>query len=186
MKNHLKSLSLLILVAMVALTACQSIDQPKGTAKDYSTFRFIRTGPVNDDRFAKPSQDRDLIAQDAIRQEFEAAGLAFAPEGADLMVSYLFIRQDNVSTLAVPTYYGDDYRDIQSFAHKKGVLKGTDHEQFVRGAIVIDIIDVSENKLIYRDFSVRDIMGVDSSEQAEPLIRSAVAEALASFLNGEA
>ena len=167
---------------MAVLTACKSIDQPKGTAKSYSTFRFIKTGPASDELFAVPSQDRDQIVQDAIRQEFKASGLTFAPDKADLIVSYLLIRQDNVSMLAVPTYYGDDYMDIQSFANKKGVLKGTDYDHFERGAIVVDIIDVSKNNLIYRDFSVRDIMGVDSPEQAEPLIRSAVAEALARFL----
>jgi hypothetical protein len=181
MKNNVYSLTLLILTTMVALTACQSIDQPKGTAKDYSTFRFIKTGPAGDERFAAPSRDRDKIVQDAIKQEFKTSGLTFAPDKADLIVSYLFIRQDNVSTLAVPTYYGADYRDIQSFAHKKGIVKGTDYDHFERGAIVVDIIDASKNELIYRDFSVRDIMGVDSPEQAEPLIRSAVAEALARF-----
>jgi hypothetical protein len=172
-------------VLIALLSGCQSIKQPKGTSQGYNSFRFIDKATTVDNRFEEPSEFRDRAAQNAIWEQFESHGLGIETKDADLIVAYLFVRQDNVSTLVVPTYYGPDYREIQSYAHKKGVLKGNNADFFEVGAIVIDILDAKTNKLIYRGFAKRDIKGVTAEAEKRSLIDSAVQEALAGFLNDQ-
>jgi hypothetical protein len=181
MRNRPILLLLALTGLVAAITGCQSIDQPKGTSKGYTSFRFIDKGNSADSRFEEPSEFRDRAAQAAIRDQFESKGLAFSTEDADLIVSYLYVKQDNVSTTAVPSYYGGDYRDIQSYAHKKGVIKSNNPDFFEVGAIVIDILDAKTFKLVYRNFAKRDIKGVTDEAEKQSLIDSAVAEALAGF-----
>lgn len=169
-------------ILLAGIFGCQSIDQPKGTSKGYSTYRFIDKTSGADARFEVPAEPVDRSIQAAIRDELESSGLVDGAGNSELVIAYLIIKQNAVSTTAVPTYYGDEFSDIQTLAHKKGVLKSTIPDQFERGAIVVDVFDTAKQKLIYRSFAVRDMKGVEESDQAELLIRSAVAEALGPFL----
>jgi len=180
MRNCLAILSILA-VSLFALTGCQSVKKIEGTSKGYSTFRFIDMGPSGDDRFEEPAAEKDQVAQSAIREIFEANGLTYSTDDADLMIAYLFIRQNNVSTMVVPTYYGLEHDKIQSYAHKKGVIKGEQRESFDNGAIVIDIIELDSQKLIYRDWSVRDVRGVSDKDEKIQLVEDVIAESLARF-----
>jgi len=162
-------------------TGCSSVSMPKGSSKGYTTFKFFAKPPVGDQRFEEPSSLRDQATQSAIRQAMEDKGITLSRESADLVVSYLYIRQDNVSTKAIPAYYGADYQEIQSLAHKKGVLDQPDMGYFDKGAIVIDIMDTRARKLVYRNFAVRDIDGITDEAQLKALIESAVNEALSTF-----
>jgi hypothetical protein len=181
----MKTQPLLLLLSLAgiiaALTGCQSIDQPKGSSEGYSSFRFIERGSTADGRFEEPSEFRDRTTQSAILDQFGAHGISFEEKDADLLVAYLYIKQDNVSTMAAPTYYGEEYQDIQSYAHKKGVLKSNSRDTFEVGAIVIDVIDLKTQKLIYRSYAKRDIKGVTTNAERDSLIGSAVAEALSGF-----
>ena len=184
MRNFILPISqtLLAALAIIILAGCQSISQPKGSSKGYSTFKFYERAPVGDQRFETPSALKDQVTQAAIQNAFESHGLTVSTTNPDLVVSYLFIKQDNVGTQSVPTYYGPDYQKIQSVAHKKGVLDQPDMGYFQRGAIVIDIMDTKAKKLVYRDFAVRDLQGMDDPDQMAALIKSAVDEALQEFL----
>ena len=178
----IKTLSVLTFAfLLIAASGCQSVKQPKGSSKGYSTYRFLNTSTSKDGRFEEPSRPVDQAIQTAIRAAFEANGLTFPDAGGELVVAYLIIKQDDVSTTATPTYYGDEFSEIQSLAHKKGVLQAGIPERFERGAIVVDVFDSAQQKLIYRNFAVRDIMGLDESTEMEALIQSAVAEALTPF-----
>lgn len=183
MKKFNLSLTLSLVFLLFLGSGCQSIDQPKSTIAGQKTFTFLDPGKVKDERFSPPSNERDRMIQEAIRGSFESRGLSFSPGDAELVVGYLVIRLDNVSTTVIPTYYGSDYPKIQSLAHKKGVLKKRQAANFEVGAIVIDIIDARKGELIYRGSAKRDIMGVEELSEMQPLVESAVAEALADFFN---
>lgn len=172
-------LSLFLMLLLVS--GCQSVDKPKGTLKDQMTFTFMDSRNVNDERFSTPTNERDQVIQGAIRETLEANGLTYSAEDPELVIGYLVIRMDDVSTTVIPTYYGSDYLKIKSLAHKKGVLKNRNAGTFEVGAIVIDVIDVEEGKLIYRNSARRDIMGVEDMAAMQPLVESAVDEALAEF-----
>ena len=169
---------------ILAGSGCQSIDKPKSTIEGHSSFRFLDSRNINDDRFSPPTNELDRLIQQEIRNVFAARGLAYEPENAELVIGYLVIRMDNVSTTVIPTYYGEDHAQIRSLAHKKGVLKSRNPGNFEKGAIVIDIIDAAEEELIYRDSAQRDIMGVTDVSEMRPLVESAVEEALAGFFKG--
>lgn len=174
-------LPVLVLALLLAGSGCQSVDQPKETLEGQRSFTFMDSRNLNDKRFSAPSSERDQVIQAAIRESFEANGLSYVPGEADLVVGYLIIRLDNVSTTVIPTYYGSDYGKIQSLAHKKGVLKSRQPGNFEVGAIVIDIIDTSKEELVYRGSAKRDIMGLEDMSGLQPLVESAVAEALADY-----
>lgn len=181
MKSCQNFLVILATAFTILLSGCQSIDLPKGTSAGYESFRFIEPNLANDERFEVPSDIKDQLIQAAIKAEFKANGLGFDPEGANLVVGYLIIKQDNVSTMAIPTYYGIDSSKIRSLAHKKGVLKNESWDTFQVGAIVIDIFDTATNKLVYRNFAKRNIKGIADEAELESLIGSAVTETLDAF-----
>jgi len=181
MRQPIRIFSFLTLSLTLLLAGCQSIDAPKGTSKGATSFRFFERAPVGDQRFEEPAALRDQLTQAAIRREFESRGLSEAGRESDLMVSYLYIKQDNVSTMAIPTYYGGNYQEIQSLAHKKGVVDNKINDYFERGAILIDIMDTRKQKLVYRSFAKRDLTGVKDEAALQALIDSAVQEALADF-----
>lgn len=178
--RHILSFLAPILI-IATLPGCRSVDMPKGSSKGYSTYRFVNVNRTADQRFVEPAGEIDQYIQGAIRETFDANGLSYRGQGAELVVAYLVIRQDNVSTSVVPTYYGDASYDVQSLAHKKGVLNNTIPDTFERGVIVVDVYDEAKQKLIYRNFAVRDIMDVTEAAEKEALILSACAEALAPF-----
>lgn len=162
-------------------TSCQSIDKPKSTLEGQTSFRFMDSGRGNDKRFSPPSNERDQLIQAAIQEVFESNGVEYAPMDAELIIGYLVIRMDNVSTTVIPTYYGPDQDKIRSLAHKKGVLDNRNPVNFEVGAIVVDVIDTKKQELIYRGSAKRDIMGLEEISEMQPLIESAVAEALEDF-----
>jgi hypothetical protein len=170
-----------LVLLILAGAGCQSIETPKSTMKGQRSFKFMEPRNVTDKRFSQPSNERNQVIQQAIREVFEANGVQYAPEEAELVVGYLVIRVDNVSTTVIPTYYGSDYAKIQSLAHKRGVLKNRQADNFEVGAIVVDVIDARKKELIYRGSAKRDIMGLENMSELQPLVESAVKEALADF-----
>lgn len=169
------------LVSLLSLsTGCQSIDKPKSTVDGQTSFMFMDAGG-SDNRFSPPSSERDRVIQSAIGEVFKSNGLEYAPMDAELIIGYLVIRMDNVSTTVIPTYYGPDHEKIRSLAHKKGVLDNRNPGSFEVGAIVVDVIDAEKQELIYRGSAKRDILGLDEISEMKPLIESAVAEALEDF-----
>ena len=180
MRNCRAYYLLIALPVLAILSGCQSVKQPLGTSEGYTTFRFIDVGPSGDERFEEPSAERDQITQAKIKEIFEGNGLTYDADNADLIVAYLYIRQNNVSTMVVPTYYGLGHQEIQDYVHKKGVLKGEQREYIDKGAIVIDVIDTDSQKLVYRNWAVRDIRNA-TDEDRKPLIEGVVSESLSAF-----
>jgi len=66
-------------------------------------------------------------------------------------------------------------------AQKRGVINNKRPDDFLRGAIVIDVLDARTNKLVFRNYAVRPVtVGVDTATR-QARINSAVSQALAPF-----
>ncbi len=179
----MKSLFIALLASTIMFNlGCKSIDLPKGTSEGFSSFRFIKVDLNPDYDFVEESDDIDSVIQSCITQKLGANSIARDDDNADLIVGYLLLRQDNVTTARIDTYfgYGKAGNDIANIAHKRGVVKGKNRDQFEKGAIVIDVIDTQKNQLVYRSYAVRDIDGIPDV-QMPLLVESAVEEALQPF-----
>ena len=166
------------------LASCSTIDQPDGSSKGYLAARFAVTpnsspsGPGLED-----SPEVNGVIQEAIGKQFQSHGISFGSSETQLIVAYMLIRQDNVSTTMNNDYfgYGRDSIAILDEAHERGVIKNKRPDEFEAGAIVIDILDAKDNQLIYRHFAKRDLLEGADTATRNARINEAVAEALEPF-----
>ncbi len=173
-----------VLGLALVLNACSSgIEQPKGSSKGYHGARFVRLDPnappITD---AKEKKIHRMI-QNSIASQFTSNGLQFNSAGADLVVAYLVIYQDNAMTTYFSDYFGSgrDAEGISDVAHQRGVIKGERPDYFERAGLVVDVINASTNKLVYRNVWVGDMVrGVSDANRAQR-VNTAVHTALAPF-----
>lgn len=179
-------MKLLPIVAIVGLItgACSSIETPKGSSKGYSSARFVKADRYEPyPNFAEDDAKISGMVQTAIRSNFAANGIPVGADNAELVIAYLLIKRNNVSTEMVDSYfgYGRDAMKIMDEAHRTGAVEGKRPDRFEEGAIVIDLIDAKTNKLVYRHYAVRDLTSEPSDSVRKGLVDSAVAEALRPF-----
>jgi len=172
-----------ILGLALVLNACSSgVDQPKGSSKGYQSVRFVHRGP-NEQAVTDPKENKiHGMIQNSITRQFTSNGLQFN-SGAELVVAYLVIYQDNAMTTYFDAYFGHgrDPDSISDVAHERGVIKGERPDYFERAGIVVDVIDARTNKLVYRSFATGDIVRGNSDGTRAQNINSAVNTALAPF-----
>lgn len=170
--------------AVVLLSACQSVELPKGTARGYQTARLVRPGNnASVPGIAPQANPANDMIQSALASEFGARGFRLDPANADLTVAYLVIVQDNVSTKVVDDYFGFGRSSMQlaDAAHSAGVVNNRRADYYREGSVVVDIIDNKTGKLVYRDFATGDLTGDVSDAQLRARINAAVKQALAKF-----
>ncbi len=175
----------LILSLSVLLVGCSSVEMPKGTSKGYASARFVKEGSEPLPQYARIDADVNGMIQDAIRMRFQDNGLTFqsVDTDSDVVVTYLLIMQNNIGTTAIEDYfgYGREVESIITAAHEKWVVKGNSENHFEVGTLVIDVLETSSGKLIYRGFSHGNIeRGIDDDERAQR-VAGAVDEALQPF-----
>jgi len=183
METILNALITITLLLGISSCATTNVETPKGTSEGYSSARLVSTTPVNQSDALEDSPEVNRMIQSAIRSNFVSNGMAFGGDNADLIVAYLLVRQNPVSTGMNEDYFGGgrDAMAIMDEAHKRGVIENKRPGGFEAGAIVIDILDAKTNELVYRSFAKRDIVeGVSSAERANR-INGAVGEALRPF-----
>ena len=172
---------LLATTSFALLTACQTVEQPKGTAHGYKSARLVR--PTTKATFAERDDRANYAIQSALASVFRANGIAVAQDNADLTVAYLIVVQDNASTQLIDDYFGFGRSSMQiaELAHDRGVVRNNRADYYQAGTVVIDIIDNRTGKLVYRDYATRDVTGGLSDAQLQARAASAVQEALAKF-----
>ena len=174
-------LPILCLSAIAFLPACQTVEQPKGSAHGYKSARLVR--PKSVPTFANPDDRANHAIQSALASTFRSKGFAVDPANADLSVAYLIVLQDNVSTRLIDDYFGFGRSSMQiaEIAHDRGVIRNNRADYYQAGTVVIDIIDNKTGKLVYRDYATRDVTGGLSDAQLQAHANSAVQQALAKF-----
>ena len=171
------------LAALLFGGCATSVEMPKGRSKGYASARFIRLENPARPSGTETSQAVNAMIQEAIAAQFANHGLRIAETDADLIIAYLLIIQDNVSTRTIDEYfgYGRDTDGIAELAQERGVVKSNRPERFEAGAIVIDLLDARTNRLVYRSYARRDMVENVSDPVRRARIDDAVAEALAPF-----
>ncbi len=176
-------LSAAVAIAALGVVSCAGIDKPQGHSKGYSSARLVKVDKNRLPPFAEDSDKVNGWIQQSLASQFRSNGLSIDPNNAELVVAYLLVIQDNASTVAIDDYfgYGRDSEKILDEAHMKGVVKSDRPDKFERGAIVIDVLDAKTNKLVYRNWAVRDTAPGLSDSARRQRIDQAIAEALAPF-----
>ena len=173
-----------VLGLALVLNACSSgLEQPKGTSKGYHGARFVRLDP-NAPAITDPTEKKvHRMIQNSITGQFTSNGLQFNTAGADLVVAYLVIYQDNAMTTYFSEYFGSgrNAEEISDLAHERGVIKGQRADYFERAGLVVDVINASTNKLVYRNVWVGDMVRDGSDANAAQRVNAAVNTALAPF-----
>ena len=183
------NISRLSFLAIVVLTICScapTVEKAKGTSRGYQSARFVET--KRPDRTASATAPEDDPAfnaaiRSAIAQEFNANRVPVTGGSADLIIAYMLLRQNSVATTYNSDYFGNgrNAMAILEEAHKRGVINNKRPDDFLRGAIVIDVLDARTNKLVFRNYAVRPVTtGVDAATR-QSRINSAVSQALAPF-----
>lgn len=177
----MKTRLLLFLLPIALFSACQTVPQPKGSSHGYRSARLVR--PHSAPAVANPDDRVNHAIQSALASTFHARGFAIQSANADLIVAYLILVQDNVTTTMINDYFGSgrSAMDIADFAHERGVIRNNKADSYQAGTLVIDIIDSKTGKLIYRDYATRDVTGGLSDAQLKAHADSAVQQALAKF-----
>lgn len=174
---------ILLPIAAVFFAGCTSVPMPKGSSKGYASVRFVAPNePLGEDSLPRFVEAHAMIKA-AIAEQMEKHGLQVVDRNADLIVAYLVILQDNVSTSYSNQYYGyQDFMDLVNLAHDKGMKKSYP-EKVEKRVVVIDLIDAKTYKLVYRDFALSGSVAKLSEEDRGTHIQNVVAEALRKFFN---
>jgi len=160
----------ILLAAVVCLAAgCSSVPTKinKGPvqARTYSLMpsKAPRTVVVNKRREAVHQ-----MIQDAIARTLEQKGLGQVPTGGDVQVAYMVVVADNVSTATYDEYfgYGRDASALSEKAHK-AVSRSKSRELLEVGAIVIDILDPRDSRVLFRSYAYMDVANLTSENRAE-------------------
>lgn len=187
----MKALKLCLGITIVAIvaTSCTSVSLPvpKGSSKGYTSARLVKTAGQIQDEGPEGSAEVNNAIQRSIRNQFKTRGMTFGDPNADLIVAYMLIRQGVGMTTMNKDYFGHgrDPDAIFDEAHRRGAIKNKRPDAFKSGTLVIDIIDAKTNKLVYRNYTTRDLLDGVSPVQRDARINVAVAQTLAPFFNPE-
>jgi Domain of unknown function (DUF4136) len=134
-----------------------------------TTFSFVARAPQTTPTFADNDESLHAMIQNAISRNLESKGLKHVPSGGDVIVAYLVIVGNNVSTMAINEYfgYGRDAYALQDKAHE-AYSSGRNPDYFEAGTLLIDIMDAKTYQLLKRSFVVRPLL-----RNAAPDVRAA-------------
>ena len=176
--KHFFLLPLLLTALIIAGCSSTPTHVDKGAVQAH-TFNFINGGisltpPATDKRSAANQQ-----IQEAIIKNLAAKGLTRTDGAGDVIVAYMIIVGNNVSTEAITTYFGTgrDASALHDMAHE-AYTSSPNPNRFEAGTLLIDVIDGKTYELLYREFAVRPIMWQATAEERAGRIQEAVDTAL--------
>lgn len=174
--------TLLAIASLAAVSCSTNVDMPKGTSKGYASARLVQRNPNLTPNTATQTLVHPMI-QKSIGNQFTSHGLSYGKANAQLTVAYLVIYQEPGMTARYEDYfgYGRSTEEIADLAHTRGVIDNKRPDYFKRAGIVIDVIDSSTNKLVYRNFAAGDVITGASESSRVSRINAAVGQALQPF-----
>jgi len=174
-KNYF--LIVILITAALFLISCStiSVNQDYDPAYDFSklkTFGFI---PITSE--AGIDQLNAQRLGDAIKSNLTAQGYTLS-ENADFGIALFFTKDTKTSVQSSGGYgygYGYGYRGY-------GGMGGSTYvTQYDEGTLVIDFIDIAENKLVWRGVGTGALSESPSVEERTENINNAVAQILEQF-----
>ena len=186
MNLYSRSLNLLpflsAVVVAITATGCSTvtthIDKGAIKASSFSFVSQVRPTSNPDDRSA---QGLAMIRQ-AIANNLTAKGVREIPSGGDVTVAFLVIVGNNVSTVALDSYFGynNDSDALLSKVHSKEAVKNDSRNYFVAGTLVVDFVDPHASKVLQRRTITADVLQDLTMQQRAERVQAIVDQALQS------
>ena len=167
-------------LAALWIAGCSSTPIRVDTGRIHATtFSFVQGRPATPEYAEQRARIHKLI-QNAITTDLAAKNVTPVASGGDVIVAYLLILGNNVSTTAVNDYfgYGRDSDALLDKAHEKGAIESKNPNRFEAGTLVIDVIDAKTYKLLYRNYAVRQVLRNVPDDMRAERIQEAVEAAL--------
>jgi hypothetical protein len=170
-KMFVSGLSVFSFLAIL-LSGCStiSVNQDYDPAYDFSKLKTYGFIPISSEA-GIDQLNADRLGE-AIKTNLNAKGFTIA-ENADFGVALFFTK----STKTDITSYGYGY----GYGWRYGGVGGVDVQQYNEGTLVIDFIDMAENKLVWRGFGTGILSDNPTVEERTANINNAVAQILAQF-----
>ncbi len=173
MKNS-RFLPLVLTTLLIAGCSSMPTRVNNGAIKAH-TFNFINGGIA----LTPPATDRrDVVnqqIQSAIIKDLTAKGLVRTEGKGDVIVAYMVILGNNVSTEALTTYFGADrHADLLHDKAQDAYSGSQNPNNFEAGTLLIDVVDGKTFELLYRNFIVSPIEGGTTMAERDALIQDAV------------
>jgi len=176
--------NLLVLVASFALAACSSISvtadyDPETDFRSLGTFSWV---PEDPDAEVDPRAGNSLVSDRvtaAIERTLQARGYQQVDLSADFLVGFSISVRTGVESAPSSSarfhygYYGR-YGGI-------GYSTGTELREFDEGELVVDFVDPTSNKLIWRGTAKTRLTSDQSPEKSKATIDEAVTRLLDQF-----
>ncbi len=177
----MKYLSIVTLnLAILLVAGCTSTPTEVNTGPIHATsFSFIAGGAQATPDFADKREQVHVMIQDAITRNLAEKGVSRVASGGDVIVAYLVVIGNNVSTEAIDTYFGIR-RDTNELHDKAQAAYNSSKNpnEFEAGTLLIDIIDAKTFKLLERSHVTRALMPDATVEVRTENIQKAVDQAL--------
>jgi hypothetical protein len=176
MKTTISSIVLVACILSIAGCSSTKIDSGPISAR---TFNFIKPGKPASEIADKQQQAHELI-QAAITQSLARRNVTRVDQGGDVIVAYLIITGNNVTTTSINDYfgYGRDADELLNKAHEK-YTSGKTPYYFEAGTLLIDIIDAKSLKVLKRGYTTRDLLKDATPEVRAGRVNEAVEAILA-------
>jgi len=172
-KKHVLSSIIAIIVAIIITSGCSSItvNQDYNTNFDFSKWKTFGFIPIPES--AGIDQINATRLGDAIKKQLLAKGYKLE-EPADFGVALMFSKQTVTDIQSYGYGYGYGYGGY-------GGVGGVDVTQYDQGTLLIDFIDMKENKLEWRGSGQGALQDNPSVEDRMANIDTAVAQIIAQF-----
>ena len=173
-------LILLLAAGALAFAGCSSTPSKVNTGPiRASTFSFINHGAKPAPTFANNEQAVHATIQEAITKTMAKRGVSHVAAGGDVIVAYLIIIGNNVSTTSINDYFGHN-GDASALLDKAqtAYTNSKNPNDFEAGTLLIDIIDSKSFKLLRRGHATRPMLQNLSADDRAARIQGVVDEIL--------
>lgn len=176
-KQNTFIVTLLFLITLTLLSACSSIDvtttyEPDA---DYNKLRSFMVVENQQEEIIYLPMDKDVFEKtlrDSFATELTSKGFNTTPNNPDFLVSYYVVVRELREQLRIDKYYIDQGYHPTLRTHIRA---------YPVGSLIVDIIDTSSKKSIWRG-TAKSILGEHDNESDKiEKIRLAVHKLLASF-----
>jgi Domain of unknown function (DUF4136) len=155
--------------AALAFISCSSTPSNVSSGTIHArTFSFLNRKSKSAPDYADKTETAHKMIQAAITKNLAARGVTRVAAGGDVLVPYLIITGNNVSTTAISDYFG--YNDDLSGLHERAQDAYTSQRNpnhFDAGTLLIDIVDGKSFKLLKRGYTTRTLAGQPSAGQIQ-------------------
>jgi hypothetical protein len=174
------NLPILLAVAVLALAGCSSTPTKVDTGPIRArTFSFVDRGNRPAPGFADSREAVHQMIQAAVAKNLATHGVTQTAAGGDVMVGYLIIIGNHVSTEAINDYFGYNAgaEALQDKAHE-AYTGSKNPNDFEAGTLLIDITDGRSYRLLKRGYATRFLDPNATAELRAERIQSVVDEIL--------